>query len=201
MAASGDDPSSLVSLLTSALVQIQNASSSRKHKQLHEVSAAVIDELKNLQSTKVPPVPQGLSPAARHSTLVTDADRFFLPLKLACESKVAKCMEVALDCMQKLIAYGYLRGNSAIDRTQYPLDSPASKSDASSSAAENAGGAASAASSRSATRKLIDMIIETIYECSSFQDDNVQLQVQIECVWFPSRCLMLSVELVFYYHF
>ena len=36
--------------------------------------------------------------------------RFFEPLRLACESKLPRIMEVALHCTQKLIAYGYVRG-------------------------------------------------------------------------------------------
>jgi brefeldin A-inhibited guanine nucleotide-exchange protein len=37
-------------------------------------------------------------------------DRYFVPLRLACESKLPKIMEVALHCIQKIIAYGYVRG-------------------------------------------------------------------------------------------
>jgi hypothetical protein len=33
----------------------------------------------------------------------SDADKYFLPFKLACESKHARIMEAALDCLQKLI--------------------------------------------------------------------------------------------------
>jgi len=39
-------------------------------------------------------------------------DRYFVPLRLACESKVPKIMEVALHCIQKIIAYGYVRGKT-----------------------------------------------------------------------------------------
>ena len=78
--------------------------------------------------------------AAEQSAAAADAvqggetERYFLPLRLACESKVARVMEVrpsprfaarrqrmptcfgrahrqvALHCIQKLIAYGYVRG-------------------------------------------------------------------------------------------
>lgn len=41
-----------------------------------------------------------------------DASPFFEPLRLACKSLHAPCMEEALDCVQKLIAYGYLRGTA-----------------------------------------------------------------------------------------
>ena len=36
--------------------------------------------------------------------------RYFVPLRLACETKHDKIVEIALDCIQKLIAYGYVRG-------------------------------------------------------------------------------------------
>jgi brefeldin A-inhibited guanine nucleotide-exchange protein len=43
---------------------------------------------------------------------VPGLDRYFVPLRLACECKVPKIMEVALHCIQKIIAYGYVRGKS-----------------------------------------------------------------------------------------
>ena len=39
----------------------------------------------------------------------------FHPLQLACESRSSRLMTVALDCLQKLIAYGYLRGEQQIN--------------------------------------------------------------------------------------
>ncbi len=42
--------------------------------------------------------------------VVSGTDRYFVPLKLACESKLPRLMDVALACIQKLIAYGYVRG-------------------------------------------------------------------------------------------
>ena len=42
--------------------------------------------------------------------VVSGTDRYLVPLRLACESKQPRVMEVALACIQKLIAYGYVRG-------------------------------------------------------------------------------------------
>ncbi|GAB6029023.1 Brefeldin A-inhibited guanine nucleotide-exchange protein 1 [Chamberlinius hualienensis] len=42
---------------------------------------------------------------------VIDADRYFLPFELACQSKSPRIVVTALDCIQKLIAYGHLTGN------------------------------------------------------------------------------------------
>ncbi|KAK7060645.1 Brefeldin A-inhibited guanine nucleotide-exchange protein 1 [Halocaridina rubra] len=52
------------------------------------------------------PVPKGDAPHL-------DAERHFLPFELACQSKSAKIVVSALDCIQKLIAYGHLTGNCA----------------------------------------------------------------------------------------
>lgn len=42
-----------------------------------------------------------------------EADRYFLPFELACNSKSPKIVITALDCLQKLIAYGHLTGQRA----------------------------------------------------------------------------------------
>ncbi|VDM61551.1 unnamed protein product [Angiostrongylus costaricensis] len=44
---------------------------------------------------------------------VVEADRYFLPFELACKSKSPKIVITALDCLQKLIAYGHLTGRGA----------------------------------------------------------------------------------------
>ncbi|KAJ8305728.1 hypothetical protein KUTeg_016273 [Tegillarca granosa] len=41
-----------------------------------------------------------------------EADRYFLPFELACQSKCSRIVNTALDCLQKLIAYGHLTGNT-----------------------------------------------------------------------------------------
>jgi hypothetical protein len=47
---------------------------------------------------------------ANEPMVVSGTDKFFVPLRLACESKLPRIMEVALACIQKLIAYGYVTG-------------------------------------------------------------------------------------------
>ncbi|ESP03614.1 hypothetical protein LOTGIDRAFT_180087 [Lottia gigantea] len=42
---------------------------------------------------------------------VVAADKYFLPFELACQSKCSRIVNTALDCLQKLIAYGHLTGN------------------------------------------------------------------------------------------
>lgn len=52
-------------------------------------------------------------PKEQLSTVATvDAEKYFLPFELACQSKSPKIVIVALDCIQKLVAYGHLTGNN-----------------------------------------------------------------------------------------
>ncbi|ETN86107.1 Sec7 domain protein [Necator americanus] len=44
---------------------------------------------------------------------IVEADRYFLPFELACRSRSPKIVITALDCLQKLIAYGHLTGRGA----------------------------------------------------------------------------------------
>uniref|UniRef100_A0A915I2T7 SEC7 domain-containing protein n=1 Tax=Romanomermis culicivorax TaxID=13658 RepID=A0A915I2T7_ROMCU len=41
-----------------------------------------------------------------------EADRYFLPFELACQSKTPRIVVTSLDCLQKLIAYGHLTGKA-----------------------------------------------------------------------------------------
>lgn len=45
------------------------------------------------------------------SNNVMNAEKYFLPFELACQSKTPRIVVTALDCLQKLIAYGHLTGN------------------------------------------------------------------------------------------
>ncbi|KAL3867743.1 hypothetical protein ACJMK2_040601 [Sinanodonta woodiana] len=40
-----------------------------------------------------------------------EADKYFLPFELACKSKSPRIVNMSLDCLQKMIAYGHLTGN------------------------------------------------------------------------------------------
>ncbi|CAG7719826.1 unnamed protein product [Allacma fusca] len=40
-----------------------------------------------------------------------DSEKYFVPFELACQSKTPRIVVTALDCLQKLIAYGHLTGN------------------------------------------------------------------------------------------
>jgi len=94
-----------------------------------------------------------------------DAEAYFPPLKAACKSLHAPAMEEALDCVQKLVAYGYLRGVAS---------GPASRDDRDDddAASEKSGGDDPDGEGTS-----MDAIVATICACDDFDDDNVQLQV------------------------
>jgi len=98
-----------------------------------------------------------------------NADKYFLPFKLACnyERPNIKMIHTSLDAIQRMIAYGYLCGDSFVDPKVYPpidLDTK-SRSDKKDQ-------------KRQRKRKLIDVLVETIYMCSTtIDDDQVQIQV------------------------
>lgn len=50
-----------------------------------------------------------------------DAEKYFLPFELSCGSKSTKIVTTALDCIQKLIAYGHITGNSPDPRNPEKL--------------------------------------------------------------------------------
>uniref|UniRef100_A0A8C8F4C7 SEC7 domain-containing protein n=1 Tax=Oncorhynchus tshawytscha TaxID=74940 RepID=A0A8C8F4C7_ONCTS len=48
---------------------------------------------------------------------IIEADKYFLPFELACQSKCPRIVITSLDCLQKLIAYGHLTGNAPDNTT------------------------------------------------------------------------------------
>ena len=195
------DPTSLASLLSSSLSSLLPHLPARKHGAVSSALGLVLTEVRarerlgvsNLPSThsSVSTTVSGMSTGNGSNGMdvqrgngngggnssgwmdtigkmqrESNADRYFVVLKMACETKVPKVMEGVLDCVQKLVAYGYLRGESAVDRTQYPLDGAGK--DSVEPDISNTNGR---------SRKLIDIIVETVYDSSSYQDDGVQLQV------------------------
>uniref|UniRef100_A0A8U8C2J2 Uncharacterized protein n=1 Tax=Geospiza parvula TaxID=87175 RepID=A0A8U8C2J2_GEOPR len=52
-----------------------------------------------------------LGESARPANFI-EADKYFLPFELACQSKSPRIVSTSLDCLQKLIAYGHITGNA-----------------------------------------------------------------------------------------
>lgn len=74
----------------------------------------IVDELKeengqissnNSEHSTALPLPKN------DSSNSINAEKYFLPFELACQSKTPRIVVTALDCLQKLIAYGHLTGN------------------------------------------------------------------------------------------
>uniref|UniRef100_A0A8C5X0Z4 ADP ribosylation factor guanine nucleotide exchange factor 1 n=1 Tax=Malurus cyaneus samueli TaxID=2593467 RepID=A0A8C5X0Z4_9PASS len=90
--------------LTRALEKILADKEVKKahHSQLRKACEVAL-EAKSGSST-LPPV--------KSKTSFIEADKYFLPFELACQSKCPRIVSTSLDCLQKLIAYGHLTGNA-----------------------------------------------------------------------------------------
>ncbi|XP_014477211.1 PREDICTED: brefeldin A-inhibited guanine nucleotide-exchange protein 2 [Dinoponera quadriceps] len=83
--------------------------------QLRKSCESALEDLRN--EIKDVPVGQGEEvtsnalPQPKSDSNVITAEKYFLPFELACQSKSPRIVVTALDCLQKLIAYGHLTGN------------------------------------------------------------------------------------------
>ena len=87
-----------------------------------------------------------------------DANKYFYIFKLAMDTKITKLMEHILYIIQKLISYEFLDGNCD-DNCIYPDDQKPP------------------ANNGRLPRKLIDAIVESICNCVTERDNQVQLQI------------------------
>uniref|UniRef100_A0A671YJU2 ARF guanine nucleotide exchange factor 1 n=1 Tax=Sparus aurata TaxID=8175 RepID=A0A671YJU2_SPAAU len=97
--------------LTRALEKILADKEVKKahHSQLRKACEVALGELYSKSgSSTLPPI--------KSKTNFIEADKYFLPFELACQSKCPRIVITSLDCLQKLIAYGHLTG-SAPDST------------------------------------------------------------------------------------
>lgn len=74
----------------------------------------IVEEIKD-EGGQVASNPESLSTALplpkNDASNTINAEKYFLPFELACQSKTPRIVVTALDCLQKLIAYGHLTGN------------------------------------------------------------------------------------------
>lgn len=100
--------------ITRALEKILNDREIRRsyHSQLRKACEVALEEIKNEIKDQAPseqeissalPLPKGQAGL--------EAERYLLPFELACQSKSPRIVMTALDCIQKLIAYGHLTGH------------------------------------------------------------------------------------------
>eukprot|EP00462_Mataza_sp_D1_P023775 CAMPEP_0175130550 /NCGR_PEP_ID=MMETSP0087-20121206/6066_1 /TAXON_ID=136419 /ORGANISM="Unknown Unknown, Strain D1" /LENGTH=1929 /DNA_ID=CAMNT_0016412775 /DNA_START=93 /DNA_END=5878 /DNA_ORIENTATION=- len=144
------DEASMASFVFQGLAKISKACT-RKDKELKQ-------ECANVQTA--------LQKAQESGDTSSTADIYFLPFKLACEASNNKTRTFSLDTLQKLIAYGYLIGDSTADPKMYP---PASR--------PNSKPTESKEDESKKTRRLADVIVDTIAQCALFDDDQVQHMV------------------------
>uniref|UniRef100_A0A674I6H1 ARF guanine nucleotide exchange factor 1 n=1 Tax=Terrapene triunguis TaxID=2587831 RepID=A0A674I6H1_9SAUR len=92
--------------LTRALEKILADKEVKKahHSQLRKACEVALGEKAKPGSSTLPPV--------KSKTSFIEADKYFLPFELACQSKCPRIVSTSLDCLQKLIAYGHLTGNA-----------------------------------------------------------------------------------------
>uniref|UniRef100_A0A8B9FKJ0 ADP ribosylation factor guanine nucleotide exchange factor 1 n=1 Tax=Amazona collaria TaxID=241587 RepID=A0A8B9FKJ0_9PSIT len=94
--------------LTRALEKILADKEVKKahHSQLRKACEVALEEIK-AETEK-----QSTLPPVKSKTSFIEADKYFLPFELACQSKCPRIVSTSLDCLQKLIAYGHLTGNA-----------------------------------------------------------------------------------------
>uniref|UniRef100_A0A671MP37 Brefeldin A-inhibited guanine nucleotide-exchange protein 1-like n=1 Tax=Sinocyclocheilus anshuiensis TaxID=1608454 RepID=A0A671MP37_9TELE len=109
--------------LTRALEKILADKEVKKahHSQLRKACEVALEEIKAESEKLSPPAGDNKSssstlPPIKSKTNFIEADKYFLPFELACQSKCPRIVITSLDCLQKLIAYGHLTG-SAPDNT------------------------------------------------------------------------------------
>ena len=91
----------------------------------------------------------GLHPgkAGHDPSDVGAADKYWLPFKLACQHRKQEVRQISLDCIEKLIAHGFLKGNT-------PIEGPNGE-----------------------RQTLIDEIVHTICECKEQANPAVEVQI------------------------
>ncbi|XP_035286349.1 brefeldin A-inhibited guanine nucleotide-exchange protein 1-like [Anguilla anguilla] len=108
--------------LTRALEKILADKEVKKahHSQLRKACEVALEEIKEESKKLSSPAGENKEsssalPPVKSKASFIEADKYFLPFELACQSKCPRIVSTSLDCLQKLIAYGHLTG-SAPDR-------------------------------------------------------------------------------------
>uniref|UniRef100_A0A673XYX4 ARF guanine nucleotide exchange factor 1 n=1 Tax=Salmo trutta TaxID=8032 RepID=A0A673XYX4_SALTR len=104
--------------LTRALEKILADKEVKKahHSQLRKACEVALGKFLFLTLSQSYPPPDSKSdsstlPPIKSKTSFVEADKYFLPFELACQSKCPRIVITSLDCLQKLIAYGHLTGS------------------------------------------------------------------------------------------
>lgn len=103
--------------LTRALEKILHDKETKKsyHQQLKKACEVALEEIQKSQAEVIADdsdeSPSSALPPPKGKQPYIEADKYFLPFELACQSKCPRIVVTALDCLQKLIAYGHLAGD------------------------------------------------------------------------------------------
>ncbi|XP_053322156.1 brefeldin A-inhibited guanine nucleotide-exchange protein 1 [Spea bombifrons] len=110
--------------LTRALEKILSDKEVKRahHSQLRKACEVALEEIKCETEKQSPPQGEakagsGTLPPVKSKASFIEADKYFLPFELACQSKCPRIVSTSLDCLQKLIAYGHLTGNAPDNTT------------------------------------------------------------------------------------
>ncbi|KAG8195440.1 hypothetical protein JTE90_013892 [Oedothorax gibbosus] len=82
------------------------------HNQLRKACEAALDEIKNETKESEAGNASSCLPLPKSKAGNLEAEKYFLPFELATKSKSPRIVITAIDCIQKLIAYGHLTGNN-----------------------------------------------------------------------------------------
>lgn len=98
--------------LRRALEKILNDKETKKsyNSQLRKACQVALEEIKTDNISDSSGTSAAL-PLPKTKVNFIAADKYFLPFELACQSKSPRIVNTALDCLQKLIAYGHLTGD------------------------------------------------------------------------------------------
>ncbi|GBM40043.1 Brefeldin A-inhibited guanine nucleotide-exchange protein 1 [Araneus ventricosus] len=96
-----------------ALEKILNDREIRKshHSELRKACEIALAEIKNETKETQEEKTQSCLPLPKSKAGNLEAEKYFLPFELATKSKSPRIVITAIDCIQKLIAYGHLTGN------------------------------------------------------------------------------------------
>ncbi|KAK0425566.1 hypothetical protein QR680_009262 [Steinernema hermaphroditum] len=83
----------------------------KEHAQLKKACESALEQLKGQNNADDSVSSNGTGVLPTYDQFV-NADAYFLPFELACHSKTPRIVAIALDCLQKLIAYGHLVGQT-----------------------------------------------------------------------------------------
>jgi hypothetical protein len=165
------DDSTLVGILYPAFVDISSALP-RQYKDLALKLDEITQSLKDIDFSFKP----------NESKYDRDGDKFFSLLKQACDVDKAKVRLVALETLNKLLSFKFISPSTELDMAMYPpLNQRGNNPTRGSLSHDGAHAAPVNPQFVGKKRFLVDVLVESLYNCAMFVDDAVQLAV-LKCI-------------------